>query len=114
MARYPLLESKAFPRGQVYPYIAAGPAAFLTEMTGEFVEGGFSQDFKDSQTVVGLDLRVGGKLFHPTKSWCFFTEYRFTYFAPGSYQDDLGQYRVKIETESIRTHYMIFGLGYHF
>lgn len=114
MARYPLLVSNTFPEGQVYPYIAAGPAAFLTEMTGELVEGGFARDFDDSNAAPGLDLRVGGKLFHPNKSWGFFAEYRFTYFDPPTYRDDVNGVRVVVETESIRTHYMIFGVGYHF
>lgn len=114
MVRYPLLVSSEFPHGQVYPYAAIGPAGFLTEMTAELRESGFSENFKDSQIDVGVDLRLGGKLLYPVKSWGFFAEYRLTYFQPSTFKDNIGGQPVEIQPDSLLTHYMIFGFGYHF
>jgi hypothetical protein len=114
MARYPLLVSDEFPHGQFYPYAAIGPAHFLTEMTADLGKAGFSERFKDSKTDVGLDLRLGAKLHHPVKSWGAFVEYRLTYFQPSTFRDNVGGVSVAIQPNSLLTHYMIFGFGYHF
>jgi len=114
MVRYPMLVSTAFPHGQVYPYAAIGPAGFMTTMTGELLEGGFSGDFKDSQKDVGLDFRLGAKMFHAVKSWGAFAEYRLTYFQPSKFKDQIGIDEVVIQPNRLLTHYMIFGVGYHF
>ena len=114
MVRYPLLVNSEFPHGQVYPYAAIGPAGFLSEMTAELRESGYPENFKDSQADVGVDLRLGGKLFHPVKSWGAFAEYRLTYFQPSTFMDDIGGLPVTIQPDSLLTHYMIFGFGYHF
>lgn len=114
MVRYPLLVNSDFPRGQVYPYAAIGPAGIVTEMTGELKESGFSGSFKDTRMNVGLDLRLGGKLFHPVASWGFFAEYRLTYFQPSTFNDYVGGLPVAIQSDNLLTYYMIFGVGYHF
>jgi len=114
MVRYSLLVSDEFPHGQFFPYAAIGPAGFLTEMTADLRESGFSENFKDSQADVGLDLRLGAKLHHPVKSWGFFAEYRLTYFQPSTFKDNVGGLPVAIQPKSLLTHYMVFGFGYHF
>jgi hypothetical protein len=114
MARYSLLVSDEFPHGQCYPYAAIGPAGFLTELKADLRESGYSQRFKDSQNDVGLDLRLGAKLHHPVKSWGIFAEYRLTYFQPSTFKDNVGGVPITIQMDSLLTHYMIFGFGYHF
>jgi opacity protein-like surface antigen len=114
MVRYPLRVDSDFPHGRFYPYAAIGPAVFLTEMKARLGESGFLENFKDSQTDVGLDLRVGAKLHYPVKSWGAFAEYRFTYFEPTRFKDDVGGVPITIQPNRLLTHYLIFGLGYHF
>jgi opacity protein-like surface antigen len=114
MVRYSLLVSDDFPHGQFYPYAAIGPAGFLTEMKAKLGESGFPENFKDSQADVGLDLRLGAKLHHPSKSWGAFVEYRLTHFQPSVFKDDLGGVPIAIQPDRLLTHYMIFGLGFHF
>lgn len=114
MVRYPLLVSSDFPHGQFYPYAGIGLGGFLTEMKAKLGESGFSENFKDSQTDLGLDLRLGAKLHYPVKSWGAFAEYRLTYFQPSVFKDDPGGLPVAIQVDSLLTHYLIFGFGYHF
>jgi hypothetical protein len=83
-------------------------------MKAKLGESGFSENFKDSQADVGLDLRLGAKLHYPVKSWGAFAEYRLTYFEPSIFKDDLGGMPVAIQPDGLLTHYMIFGFGYHF
>ncbi len=114
MLRYPLFVNSDFPHGQLYPYAAIGPAGFLTEMTARLRESGFSETFRDSRTDVGFDLRLGAKLHHPVQRWGAFAEYRLTYFQPSTFKDDIGGLPVVIQPKRLLTHYMVFGLGYHF
>jgi hypothetical protein len=108
MLRHPILKSREFPRGQVYVYGAGGPAAFVSMAT---VDG---LDFDDTDVSIGLDARVGVKLFHAVQSWGAFAEYRFTYFGPSQFEDDIEGVRFKLRYDELMTHHLIIGLAYHF
>jgi len=114
MLRYPLLKSGDFPRGQVYTYAGVGPGAFLTRARGDEGNLGVVEDFADDNVDVGIDARVGVKLFHNVAYWGLFLEYRFTYFQPSEFTDDLAGERFEIELDQLATHHAIFGIGFHF
>ena len=114
MLRYPMLKNSQFPRGQMYVYAAAGPAAFITTATDELKDLGLPENFDDTRVDVGLDARVGIKLIHAVQSWGVFAEYRFTYFSPSEFEDDILGVPIELEFDEVITHHLTLGLGFHF
>jgi hypothetical protein len=114
MLRYPMLKSSEFPRGQVYVYGAGGPAAFMTKATAELKDLGYAENFDETNLDIGVDARVGIKLFHAVQSWGFFAEYRFTYLKLTQFEDDSLGVPFELVFDQLMTHHFAFGLAYHF
>lgn len=114
MLRYPMLKSSEFPRGQVYVYAAAGPAAFITTATAELKDLGLAENFDDTYVDAGVDARVGIKLFHALQSVGVFVEYRFTHFAPRAFEDDIQGVPIRLKFDRVMTHHFAAGVGFHF
>ena len=77
MLRYPLFMSSQFTKGQVQPYLSAGPAMFTATLkdTNNFIPPG------QSSTSTSLGLKAGaGIMLYLSKSFGAFIEYRDTYF----------------------------------
>ena len=73
-----------------------------------------TEDFEDTQVDVGVDARVGAKLFPVVDYLAFFVEYRFTHFEPSDFDDKIGGVPVDLEYDQMRTHHVLFGMGFHF
>jgi opacity protein-like surface antigen len=81
MLRWPLMTSQAFPKGQLQPYMAVGPALFIVkaEDFGNLVP--ITQS--DTHTSVGVKVAAGAAwLFTPNIG--VFGEYRFLHYNPES------------------------------
>ena len=120
MVRYPLLKGAGFPRGQVYPYLAAGPGFFMMSARVDTIKWydslqlGATDNFEDTGFEVGADVRAGIKLFHPTQNWGFFTEYRFTHVGSTSFSDSVNGMPAEAKFGPLNTHAFAFGVGYNF
>jgi len=114
MLRYPMLKSSEFPRGQVYVYAAAGPAAFITTAMAELKDLGLAENFDDTYVDAGVDARVGIKLFHALQSVGIFVEYRFTNFKPGEFTGDIQGVPIRLKFDQVMTHHFALGVGFHF
>jgi opacity protein-like surface antigen len=76
MLRWPLLESAAYPKGQLQPYLALGPAVFVTQTR---LGGSRGQSSDDLAASPGAQASAGALWqIHPLIG--VFAEYRFTYF----------------------------------
>lgn len=94
--RLPLLTSKAFPKGMIQPYVAAGPAWALT--------------LEDDNP----DLVIGGKIgagvsVNLLRFLALFTEYRYTFFP----NFNATTRNVNYEAD-INTHNLVFGVSLRF
>ena len=79
MLRWPLMTSPAFPKGQLQPYVAAGPAVFIVNVKDFRNAGPGVQSASDAS--VGVKV-AGGLTWLFTNRIGVFTEYRFTHFSP--------------------------------
>jgi len=77
MLRWPVLTSPAFPKGQLQPYVSAGPAVFISHVKDFANLGQGTQS--ETSTSVGLKA-AGGLTWLFTKNIGVFAEYRFTRF----------------------------------
>ena len=118
MLRFPLLKSAAYPRGRLQPYAGVGPSAFVTTAKIKLKEAGAPENFSDTTVNLGLDVR-GGVNFHFTgQDWpgslAIFLEYRFTYFEPSDFKDDIGGVPIELELDRLDTHHIVAGVGWYF
>jgi opacity protein-like surface antigen len=119
MLRYPLLKSDAYPRGRLQPYAGVGPGAFVTHAKLKLTDVGAPENFSDTTVNLGLDVR-GGVNFHffgqswPGESLAIFLEYRFTYFEPSDFKDDIGGVPIELELDELGTHHIVAGVGWYF
>ncbi len=118
MLRYPLLKSAAYPRGRLQPYAGVGPSLVVTTAKIKFKKAGAPDNFSDTRVNLGLDVR-GGANFHFTGpdwpgSLAIFLEYRFTYFEPSDFKDDVGGVPIELDTNQLDTHHIVTGVGWYF
>jgi len=118
MLRYPLLKSATYPRGRLQPYAGVGPGAFVTTAKLKLKEVGAPENFSDTTVNLGVDVR-GGVNFHFTgQNWpgslAIFLEYRFTYFEPSDFKDDIVGIPIELELDQLVTHHIVAGVGWYF
>jgi opacity protein-like surface antigen len=118
MLRYPLLKSAAYPRGRLQPYAGVGPGAFVTKAKLKLREVGAPGDFSDTTVNAGVDVR-GGAQFRFTGQdspggLAIFLEYRFTYFEPSDFKDDIGGVPIELELDELGTHHIAAGVSWYF
>jgi opacity protein-like surface antigen len=107
MLRWPVQVSARFPRGQVQPYVAAGPGLFISRTDADVL----GEKFSDTSADVGLDARAGITwMFAPGIG--FFGEYRFTHFEAG-YEDTVFGLRTTLDTK-VPTHHLVVGGTFRF
>ena len=110
--RLPLLRGEQFIHGRVQPYLAAGPAVFVTFAgQNEFVQPGGQSD-----TDVSLGAKAdAGVTFMVTKRIGVFGQYRFTHFtAKLDYQNTTPALATEVFTTTYNTHHIIVGLSASF
>jgi hypothetical protein len=88
MFRLPLFDGPGFPNGRLQPYLAAGPALFLTSVKVDVPGAG--EQHSDWQVEIGADARAG-IAFMFTPGFGTFIEGRYTVFStnPGGGSTDL-------------------------
>lgn len=94
--RVPLLTSKAFPKGMIQPYVAAGPA------------WAFTVEDEDPELVIGGKIGAGVSV-SLLRFLALFTEYRYTFFP----NFKLSNRNVNYEAD-INTHNLVFGVSLRF
>jgi outer membrane protein with beta-barrel domain len=109
MLRVPLLRDDSVPHGRLQPYIAAGPALFISHLDGRIPEIG--ERVEAVSVDAGLDVR-GGLTFMLTKNIGIFGEYRFTHVKP-DFGFDILDIDSKAKT-TFDTHHVHGGLTFRF
>ena len=109
MLRVPLLRDDSVPRGRLQPYIAAGPALFVSHLDGRIPQIG--ERVEAVSVDAGLDVR-GGLTFMLTKNIGIFGEYRFTHVKP-DFGFDILDIDSKAKT-TFDTHHVHGGLTFRF
>ena len=116
MLRWPLLKTEAFPKGQLQPYITAGPGIFIARgtnlVTGPGLGGPTS---RGSDTDAEIGVKAGAGLawqFH--RNLALVAEYRFTHFRPEFKLDDVNvPTPTKVDT-LVNTHHIVVGVSFRF
>jgi len=101
--RWPLLVSATYPQGQLQPYLALGPAVFVTQTRLPEVQS-------SDDVVASPGAHAGAGVLwwlHPRVG--VFTEYRFTYF-----HLDFKSGGVLPSETDIRTHHLLGGVSFRF
>jgi opacity protein-like surface antigen len=110
--RLPLLKSPAFPKGRLQPYIAVGPALFLThfDVGANFTPAG------QSDTDLAVGAKVGGGLaWQLHKNVALFTEYRFTHFRGNfAFQNSTAPAGRTTVSSDFTTHSILGGVSFRF
>ena len=109
MLRVALLRDDSVPRGRLQPYIAAGPALFVSHLDGRIPQIG--ERVEAVSVDAGLDVR-GGLTFMLTKNIGIFGEYRFTHVKP-DFGFDILDIDSKAKT-TFDTHHVHGGLTFRF
>jgi opacity protein-like surface antigen len=109
--RAPIFRSEAFPHGRLQPYVAGGPALFITRASSP---DGF-QPPNQRKTDVALGYKAGGGMTYLfTKAIGGFVEYRFTHFTSEmSFQDTTPPASTETFKTPLNTHHVIVGLSVH-
>jgi len=110
MLRYFLFPSDAAVDGQLQPYIAAGPGAFIAR-TDNSLNSTLPAGFSATSVDPGLDVR-GGLAWQFHENIAMFGEYRFTHVY-AKFQKDTPIPNTTLDTY-INTHHFLFGLSYRF
>src|SRR5262245_14218405 len=110
MLRIPLFRSGSFPYGRLQPYVAGGPALFVSTFNGDLGEdlGGKASD---TSIDLGLDVR-GGVTFLFTKQFGIFAEYRVTQVSP-EWKFQVLDMDTTVKTE-LRSYHIIGGITFRF
>ena len=114
MARAPLMQSDAFPDGQLQPYVMAGPAFFFADVHTDFRPDISVPVAAFSFDDVGIDLRAGA-LWRLPGGMGLFGEYRFTWFR--LHADDnagFGFSGAEFIHSTLATHHVIGGISFRF
>jgi opacity protein-like surface antigen len=116
MLRWPLMVSPAFPKGQLQPYIAVGPALFIVKAKDFGNLGPSTQS--DTDTSVGVKVS-GGLTWMFTKNIGVFGEYRFLHYNPettftNSVDPFTGAPATSVINDSISTHQVVAGVTFRF
>jgi len=110
LLRYPLLKSQQFPKGQLQPYVTAGPALFIAHAKD-------STNFlpaRQSDTDTSVGVKVGaGAAWQFQKNWAVFGEYRFTHFSPEFTLDALPGIKTAVSTD-VNTHFLLAGVSFRY
>lgn len=107
MLRWPLLTSESFPRGQVQPYITAGPAIYIPDLE-RFHPSKFEPSLYIGRRAASLYLGpkvAGGVTWFFAKNIGLFGEYRYTYSRPSA---DFGNIVFKTH---LSTHHVLGGIS---
>jgi hypothetical protein len=112
MLRWPLLPSEAVPDGQLQPYLAVGPGAFVAHLDGAtHFSPALPSTFTDTSVEPGLDLRAGlAWQFH--RRFAVLGEYRFTHVRP-HFQDNIPVAGTTLDT-TFNTHHFILGISFRY
>jgi len=110
--RLPLLRDEQFVHGRVQPYVAAGPAIFITYAG----QNTFVQPGGQSSTDVSVGAKVdAGVTVLVTKRIGAFAQYRFTHFtAELDYQNTTPAPATEIFKTTYDSHHVIVGLSLNF
>lgn len=110
--RLPLLRDDQFTHGRVQPYLAAGPAVFITYAG----QNTFVQPTGQSSTDASLGAKVdAGVTVMLTKRIGAFAQYRFTHFTTElEYQNTTPALATEIFKTTYDTHHAIAGLSVRF
>ena len=113
MLRWPLMVSPAFPKGQLQPYVAVGPALFIVN-TKDFGNLGLGTQ-SESDTTVGVKA-AGGLTWLFTKNIGVFGEYRCTHFHADQESIDVvtGATVSAKTSNSLSTHQVVGGVTFRF
>ena len=116
MLRWPLMVSPAFPKGQLQPYIAVGPALFIVTAKDFGNLGPTTQS--DTDTSVGVKV-AGGLTWMFTKNIGVFGEYRFLHYTPentftNSVDPLTGAAATAHIHDSVSTHQVVAGVTFRF
>ena len=110
LLRYPLMKSQQFPKGQLQPYLAVGPALFIAHAKD-------STNFlptRQSDTDTSVGVKVGaGAAWQFLKNWAIFGEYRFTHFSPEFTFDLVPGIKTTVSTD-VNTHYLLAGVSFRY
>jgi len=110
--RFHLLKSEELPNGRIQPYVSAGPAIFITEVSDSTNFAPANQDAK--HTSVGVKAGAG---VHVQLPWALsvFGEYRFTHFTPeAQFQDTTFLVSQETLKTNLNTHHLVGGIAFHF
>ena len=109
--RLPLIRNEEMPHGGLQPYIAAGPAVFITRAKHTGVEPP-----NQSDSDVSLGVKVGaGVNYQITKLIGIFGGYRYTRFRSSlSYRDETPSPSIETFKATFDTHQLIAILSLHF
>ncbi len=117
MLRWPLMVSREFPKGQLQPYFAIGPAIFIADAEDSFILASNFDPPGQSETdaSVGVKLSLGAAWLF-LKNVAVIGEYRFTHFSPEfEFRDDVGGVPVPVTVETdVDTHSFLVGASYRF
>ncbi len=107
--RYPLLVSPELPKGQLQPYLTAGPALFIAHSAPNgFVPSGQT----DNDTTVGAEAGAG-LAWQLHKNFAVFGEYRFTHSSPEFHFNDVNLGRTTTSTTNNRSQ-LLFGISFRY
>lgn len=110
LLRYPLLKSSEIPKGRLQPYLAVGPALFITNAEDSTNFDPTGQTDRD----VSVGVKAGAGLawqFH--KYFAVFGEYRFTHFSPEFTVFDSLAGKTTLRTD-VNTHHFIVGASFRY
>ena len=103
MLRLPLMKSAKYERGEWFPFLAAGPGIYMSNIDNPNIDA--------NSTDVGLDLRAGVKKM-VARNWAILLEYRYVGFSP-EYEDSVDGIDTTSELD-LNMHSILFGATYNF
>jgi len=110
LLRYPLMKSQQFPKGQLQPYLTAGPALFIAQASDS--TNFFPANQSNTDTSVGVKVAAGAA-WQFQKNWAVFGEYRFTHFSPEFTFDAVPGIKTTVNTD-VNTHYLLAGISFRY
>lgn len=102
-----ILPTSEIPHGRLQPYLAMGPALFISDVEVDLQP----ESGSDTSLDIGLDA-PGGLGWRFDRNIGIFVEYRFTYISP-EFEDTIQGVKVTAETD-LMTHAALVGLSFRF